>query len=55
MKNVRNAIAVADQAAREHKAELKTTRSALQNGESSGRPRPFDPEAFKQRMLSAWG
>jgi antitoxin ParD1/3/4 len=39
----------------ERNAELETIRAALREGESSGIPRPFDPEAFKKRMLSAHG
>ena len=39
----------------ERNAELETIRAALREGESSGKPRPFDPEAFKLRMLSAHG
>ncbi|AZZ76243.1 addiction module antitoxin [Pseudomonas sp. RU47] len=39
----------------ERNAELETIRAALREGESSGKPRPFDPEAFKKRMLSAHG
>ena len=39
----------------ERNAELETIRAALREGESSGKPRPFNPEAFKQRMLKAQG
>jgi antitoxin ParD1/3/4 len=39
----------------ERNAELESIRAALREGESSGKPRPFDPEAFKKRMLSAHG
>lgn len=39
----------------ERNAELETIRAALREGESSGKPRSFDPEAFKKRMLSAHG
>ncbi|WP_322847149.1 type II toxin-antitoxin system ParD family antitoxin [Pseudomonas sp. B33.4] len=39
----------------ERNAELETIRAALREGESSGKPRPFDPEAFKLRMSSAHG
>jgi len=39
----------------ERNAEMETIRAALREGESSGKPRPFDPEAFKKRMLSAHG
>ncbi|KPG96137.1 type II toxin-antitoxin system ParD family antitoxin [Pseudomonas sp. RIT-PI-r] len=35
--------------------ELETIRAAISEGESSGTPRPFDPEAFKKRMLSVQG
>ncbi|QAX85151.1 type II toxin-antitoxin system ParD family antitoxin [Pseudomonas sp. DTU12.3] len=35
----------------ERNAEIETIRAALREGESSGKPRPFDPVAFKQRML----
>ncbi|MDB5992196.1 MAG: addiction module antidote protein family [Herbaspirillum sp.] len=36
-------------------AEIEAIRAALIEGESSGKPRPFDAEAFKQRMLAAHG
>ncbi|WP_460110610.1 type II toxin-antitoxin system ParD family antitoxin [Pseudomonas sp. S3_H04] len=39
----------------ERNAELETIRAALREGESSGKPRPFDPEVFKKRMLSTHG
>ncbi|WP_454563841.1 type II toxin-antitoxin system ParD family antitoxin [Pseudomonas sp. AIG] len=39
----------------ERNAELETIRAALREGESSGTPRPFDPKAFKKRMLSGHG
>lgn len=39
----------------ERSAELEAVRAALRVGESSGKPRPFDPAAFKQRMLAANG
>ncbi|PKA69009.1 antitoxin ParD1/3/4 [Pseudomonas baetica] len=39
----------------ERNAELETIRAALREGESSGKPRSFDPDAFKQRMLNAQG
>lgn len=39
----------------EHSAEVESIRAALREGESSGQPRAFDPEAFKQRMLTAHG
>ncbi|WP_460410744.1 MULTISPECIES: type II toxin-antitoxin system ParD family antitoxin [unclassified Pseudomonas] len=34
----------------ERSVELETILAALRKGESSGTPRPFDPEAFKKRM-----
>lgn len=37
----------------ERNAELENVRAALREGESSGKPRPFDSAAFKQRMLTA--
>ncbi|SEO95544.1 type II toxin-antitoxin system ParD family antitoxin [Pseudomonas sp. NFACC39-1] len=36
----------------ERSAELEAIRSALKEGEASGKPRPFDPDAFKKRMLA---
>ncbi|AVU76225.1 type II toxin-antitoxin system ParD family antitoxin [Pseudomonas sp. Fig-3] len=39
----------------ERSAELEAIRSALKEGESSGKPQPFDPDAFKKRMLTAHG
>jgi antitoxin ParD1/3/4 len=39
----------------ERSAELESIRAALREGESSGKPRSFDPDAFKQRMLTARG
>ncbi|MFL1553624.1 type II toxin-antitoxin system ParD family antitoxin [Pseudomonas sp. D47] len=39
----------------ERSAELGAIRAALIEGESSGEPRPFDAEKFKQRMLIAHG
>ena len=39
----------------ERSAEVESIRAALREGESSGQPRAFDPEAFKQRMLTAHG
>jgi len=39
----------------ERSAELDAIRAALVEGESSGEPRPFDANAFKQRMLAAHG
>lgn len=35
--------------------ELETIRAALIEGEASGEPRPFDLNAFKQRMLAKHG
>lgn len=55
MGTVRKTITVANQPIQRHKAELKTIRSALEDGESSGPPRPFNPDAFKQRMLLVRG
>lgn len=39
----------------ERSAEVEAVRSALIAGESSGEPRPFDPDTFKQRMLAKHG
>lgn len=39
----------------ERSAEVEAIRSALIAGESSGAPRAFDTEAFKQRMLTKHG
>ncbi|MBC3362095.1 type II toxin-antitoxin system ParD family antitoxin [Pseudomonas sp. SWRI154] len=39
----------------ERSAELGIIRSALKEGESSGEPQPFDPDAFKKKMLTAHG
>ncbi|WLG97535.1 type II toxin-antitoxin system ParD family antitoxin [Pseudomonas sp. FP198] len=39
----------------ERSAELEVIRSALKEGESSGNPQSFDPDAFKKRMLEAHG
>jgi antitoxin ParD1/3/4 len=36
-------------------AELEAIRAALLEGETSGEARPFDADAFKQRMLTAHG
>jgi antitoxin ParD1/3/4 len=37
----------------ERSAELEVIRSALKEGESSGKPQSFDLDAFKKRMLEA--
>lgn len=50
MGSVRKTITVANQRAQERNAELKDIRSALEDGESSAPPRPFNSDAFKQRM-----
>ncbi len=49
-------MAATDSASSTHNAESirETIRGALIAGEASGEPRPFDPEAFKQRMKDAW-
>lgn len=39
----------------ERSAEVEAIRSALIVGESSGEPRAFDADAFKQRMLARHG
>jgi antitoxin ParD1/3/4 len=39
----------------ERVAEIEAVRAALIDGEASGDPRPFDADAFKQRMLAARG
>lgn len=39
----------------ERSAEVEAIRSALMVGESSGDPRPFDADAFKQRMSGKHG
>jgi len=39
----------------ERSAEVEAIRSALIAGESSGEPRAFDAESFKQRMLAKHG
>ncbi|MNF92195.1 Antitoxin ParD4 [compost metagenome] len=39
----------------ERSAEVEAIRAALREGESSGKPRQFDSEAFKRRMLTAHG
>ncbi|CAH0315951.1 MULTISPECIES: type II toxin-antitoxin system ParD family antitoxin [Pseudomonas] len=39
----------------ERSMQLEAIRLALEEGESSGKPRSFDPDAFKKRMLTAHG
>lgn len=39
----------------ERSTELEAIRAALVEGENSGEPQPFDPDAFKQRMLNGDG
>ena len=39
----------------ERSIELEAIRAALYEGENSGKPRVFDAESFKQRMLAAHG
>ncbi|MFO2466551.1 type II toxin-antitoxin system ParD family antitoxin [Pseudomonas sp. 15FMM2] len=39
----------------ERSAEVEAIRSALIAGETSGEPRAFDADAFKQRMLAKRG
>ncbi|ARQ75181.1 addiction module antitoxin [Pseudomonas fragi] len=39
----------------ERSAEVDAIRAALREGEASGQPRAFDPDAFKKRMLTAHG
>lgn len=39
----------------ERSAEIEGIRLALIEGESSGDPRPFNADEFKQRMLKAHG
>jgi antitoxin ParD1/3/4 len=39
----------------ERSAEVEAIRSALIEGEASGEPRRFEPDAFKQRMLASHG
>lgn len=39
----------------ERSAEIEAVRAALINGEASGEPRPFDADAFRQRMLASHG
>ena len=36
----------------EQRSSLEAIRSALIAGEASGEPRPFDAQAFKQRMMN---
>lgn len=39
----------------ERSAEIEAIRAALIEGETSGEPRQFDPDAFKRRMLIEHG
>lgn len=39
----------------EQRYSLEAIRSALIAGEASGEPRPFDAQAFKQRMMNKHG
>ena len=39
----------------ERSAEIESIRAALREGESSGEPRPFNPDEFKRRMLKTYG
>lgn len=39
----------------ERSAEVEAIRTALLEGESSGEPRPFDADAFKQKMSARHG
>lgn len=39
----------------ERSAETDAIRAALNEGEASGEPKPFDVAAFKQRMLAMHG
>lgn len=39
----------------ERGAEIESVRAALIAGETSGEPRAFDADAFKQRMLATHG
>jgi len=39
----------------ERSAEIDAIRAALIEGEASGEAKPFDPVAFKQRMLNTRG
>lgn len=36
----------------ERNADIEAIRAALIEGESSGEPKPFDADAFKQKMLA---
>lgn len=39
----------------ERSTELEAIRAALVEGENSGEPQAFDPDAFKQKMLNGDG
>lgn len=39
----------------ERTEQVEAIRAALLDGEASGKPRRFDPDTFKQRMLNAHG
>ena len=39
----------------ERSSEIEAIRRALIEGENSGEPQPFDPEAFKRRMQQKYG
>ncbi|MDA0248742.1 MAG: type II toxin-antitoxin system ParD family antitoxin [Proteobacteria bacterium] len=39
----------------ERSAEIEAIRTALIEGETSGKPRRFNPTEFKQRMLASHG
>lgn len=39
----------------ERSAEIEALRAALDEGEASGEPRPFNLAAFRHRMLAAHG
>ncbi len=39
----------------ERSAEIEAIRSALIEGEASGEPKPFDVDAFKQKMRAVHG
>jgi antitoxin ParD1/3/4 len=45
----------AGQYTNERSGEIEVIRAALIEGETSGEPRPFDANAFKQRMLTEQG